>query len=248
MGRPRRTEIPGAYYHVVTRGNDRGRIYFGNWSGRLFLRELERASLHYGWRVLAYCLMTNHYHLLIRISDGGLSRGMCEFNGRFAQISNWVNGRSDHLFGRRFRDRLIESDEHLLEACRYVVLNPIRATTGCPDPRCWRWSSLGPTLGLTHPPACLDVGWVLGHFGRDRHVPGRSSRRSSTRAGSGRRCQAPIRERHESRTNDAQHPVALALHLLLRARFEVQAQERLRVRGPDVEMPVVRIDRQTVEV
>jgi len=62
MGRPPRIEVPGGYYHVHTRGNDRQDIYFGNWSGRLFLRELERVVVRYGWRILAYCLMPNHYH------------------------------------------------------------------------------------------------------------------------------------------------------------------------------------------
>jgi putative transposase len=166
MARRPRIEIPGASYHVTSRGNDRQRIYFGNWSGRLFVRELERAALRYGWRVFAYCLMTNHYHVVLQIDERGLSDGMCELNGRFARVSNWVNRRTDHLFGKRFYDRVIETDEHWQEACRYVLLNPVRGETGCRDPRQWRWSSLRPTLGLEHPPACLDVGEVLARFGR----------------------------------------------------------------------------------
>src|SRR3954470_617575 len=83
MGRPHRIEVPGGYYHVHTRGNDRQPIYFGNWSGRLFVRELERASERFHWRVLAYCLMANHYHVVLQIADV-LSDGMCELNGRFA--------------------------------------------------------------------------------------------------------------------------------------------------------------------
>jgi putative transposase len=163
MGRSARIEVAGGYYHVHTRGNDRQKIYFGNWSGRLFVRELERASRRHGWRILAYCLMPNHYHLVLQIGDGGLSRGMCELNGRVATISNWVNKRSDHLFGRRFTSHLIEDEEYLMAACRYVLLNPVRKSGT--DPRNWRWSSMRPTLGLDHPPACLDVSWILGHFG-----------------------------------------------------------------------------------
>jgi REP element-mobilizing transposase RayT len=166
MARRPRIEIPGASYHVTARGNDRQRIYFGNWSGRLFVRELERAARRYGWRVFAYCLMSNHYHLLLEIGDQGLSRGMCELNGRFARSSNWVNARSNHLFGARFYDGLITDDDHWVQACRYVLLNPVRSETGCPDPRRWRWSSLRPTLGLEHAPACLAVGDVLARFGR----------------------------------------------------------------------------------
>jgi REP element-mobilizing transposase RayT len=167
MARRDRIEIPGATYHVTSRGNDRQRIYFGNWSGKLFVHELDRAALRYGWRVFAYCLMTNHYHVVLQIGERGLSHGMCELNGRFARASNWSNGRTDHLFGKRFFDRVIETDGHWEEACRYVLLNPVRSQSGCEDPRHWRWSSLRATLDLEHPPACLDVGEVLGRFGRD---------------------------------------------------------------------------------
>lgn len=165
MGRPRRIEVPGGYYHVHTRGNDRQAIFFGNWSGKLFVRELERATRRYGWRVFAYCLMTNHYHVVLQIGDAGISDGMCELNGRFATISNRINKRSNHLFGERFRDHLIESDGYLLESCRYTLLNPVRAHRGVRDPRHWRWSSMGVTVGITPPPAWLDVDWILSHFG-----------------------------------------------------------------------------------
>jgi len=167
MARRPRIEIPGASYHVTARGNDRQRIYFGNWSGRLFVRELDRAALRYGWRVFAYCLMTNHYHVILRIDERGLSHGMCELNGRFARTTNWVNRRSDHVFGKRFYARELGDEEYWDEALRYVVLNPVRGEGRCRDPRQWRWSSLRPTLGLEHPPACLDVGEVLGRFGRE---------------------------------------------------------------------------------
>lgn len=167
MARRIRIEIPGATYHVTARGNDRQRIYFGNWSGRLFVRELDRAALRFGWRVFAYCLMTNHYHVVLQVGDRGLSRGMCELNGRFARATNWVNRRVDHVFGKRFFDRVVDTDDQWQVACRYVYLNPVRSETGCLDPRHWRWSSLRPTLGLEHPPACLDVGEVLGRYGRD---------------------------------------------------------------------------------
>ena len=154
--------MPGGYYHVHVRGNDRQPIYFGNWSGRLFVRELERASQRHGWRILAYCLMPNHYHLVLQIGDAGLSRGMCELNGRFATISNWVNKRSNHLFGSRFTSHLIEDDAYLFAAVRYVVCNPCRKSGT--DPRRWRWSSMRATVGLEHP-GCLDVAWILSHFG-----------------------------------------------------------------------------------
>jgi putative transposase len=163
MGRPLRIEVPGGFYHVHTRGNDRQGISFGNWSGRLFARELARAALRHGWRVLAYCLMTNHYHLVLQI-DERLSAGMCELNSRFATTSNWMNKRKDHLFGRRFTSHLIEDDSYLLTSIRYTVLNPVRSG-GARRPEHWRSSSMRATIGLEPAPAWLDIDFVLGYFG-----------------------------------------------------------------------------------
>jgi putative transposase len=172
MGRQRRIEVPDGYYHVHTRGNDRQDIYFGNWSGRLFVRELERASQRQGWRVLAYCLMMNHYHLVLQIGDGGLSDGMCGLNSGFARMSNLQNKRKDHLFGQRFTSHLIETEAYLLEACRYVLLNPVRAGR-VDDPRHWRWSSMRATIGLDLPSASLDVASVISPFSQQ---PGRAAK------------------------------------------------------------------------
>ncbi len=163
MGRPLRIEVPYGYYHVHARGNNRQDIYFGNWSGRLFVRELERTSQRQGWRVLAYCLMRNHYHVVLQTGDGGLSDGMRDLNSRFASQSNYRNRRRDHLFGRRFTSHLIETEEYLLESCRYVLLNPVRSGS-IGDPRQWRWSSMRATMGLELPPACLDAASVVAPF------------------------------------------------------------------------------------
>ena len=164
MGRPHRIEVPGGYYHVHTRGNDRQAISFGNWSGRLFVRELARATRRHRWRILAWCLMTNHYHVVLQIGDAGLSDGMCELNGRFAIQSNRINKRINHLFGQRFKAHLIEQDGHLLESCRYTLLNPVRAHA-VSEPQRWRSSSMRAMAGLEPVPAWLDVDWILSHFG-----------------------------------------------------------------------------------
>src|SRR5579884_1721425 len=126
MGRQPRIEVPDGVYHVHTRGNDRRPIYFGNWSGRLFVRELERATRRHNWRVLTYCLMRNHYHAVLQI-DERLSAGMRDLNGRFARITNWFNSRSGHLFGARFASHLIGDEAYFVESIRYVLLNPVRA-------------------------------------------------------------------------------------------------------------------------
>jgi REP element-mobilizing transposase RayT len=169
MSRQPRIEVPDGYYHVHTRGNDRRDIYFGNWSGRLFLRELERTVNRFSWRILAYCLMPNHYHVVLQIGDAGLSDGMSELNGRFARASNANNKRINHLFGKRFSSWLIEDDDYLFEVIRYVVLNPVRAGM-VRDALRWRWSSMRATVGLDRPPACLDVAWILSHFSDSREA------------------------------------------------------------------------------
>jgi putative transposase len=166
MSRKPRLEIPGSCFHLGTRGNRKESIYFGSWSGMLFIRELERAAKRYGWDVIAFCLMTNHYHLVLRISDRGLSRGMCELNGRFSRLTNEFRKTSDHLFGRRFWAEEIESDAYLLEACRYTLLNPERANL-IDDARRWPWSSFAATVGAAHATACLKPEIVLRQFSRD---------------------------------------------------------------------------------
>jgi putative transposase len=183
MGRPHRIELPNGYYHVGARGNNRGAIYFGNWSGRLFLGLLDLAARRYGWRVLAYCLMTNHYHVVLQIPES-LSRGMCELNGAFSRITNRERGTTGHVFGGRFWSEAIEDETYLLEACRYAVLNPERAGI-YPDARRWRFGSLGPSLGLAEAPACLATRDLLRFFSRD---PGRARRDWAHFVAEGRPC------------------------------------------------------------
>jgi len=169
MGRSPRIEVPDGYYHAHMRGNDRQDIYFGNWSGRLFLRELERVVVRFSWRILAYCLMQNHYHLVLQLREANLSDGMCELNGRFARTTNRLLKRTDHLFGDRFKSWSIEDDGYLYEVTRYVLLNPLRAGA-IREPRMWRWSSMRTTVGLASTPRLLDVDWILGHFCDDREA------------------------------------------------------------------------------
>ena len=159
-----RLETPGGYYHVGTRGNSKAPIYLTDDDRLNFVRLLAVVARRHGWSVHAYCLMTNHYHLILQLERGGLSRGMCELNGRYALGFNDRHGRSNHVFGRRFWDEPIENDGHYFEACRYVVLNPVRAGVERQVDR-WPWSSYRATVGLDLPPAFLVVGDVLRRFG-----------------------------------------------------------------------------------
>ena len=119
-----RVEVPYGYYHVVTRGNNKRPIYDDDCDREEFLVLLERIARRYGWLFYAYCLMGNHYHLVMQIADKGLSRGMCELNTAHAVGYNVRHARINHLFGRRYWSELITTDAYLLGACRYVVQNP----------------------------------------------------------------------------------------------------------------------------
>ena len=167
MGRFIRTHEPGGIYHVSTRGNNRSPIYFDDGDRVAFRYLLGRAAKRHGWAIFAECLMTNHYNFVVQIGERLLADGMCELDGGFARAVNAAHGRQDHLFGKRYDDTPVESDVHLLEVCRYVVLNPVRAEL-CEDAGEWPWSSFHATAGLEHAPLWLDVDRMLGLFATDR--------------------------------------------------------------------------------
>jgi putative transposase len=150
MPRPRRAIEPGGHYHVHTRGNNKRPIYIDERDRVGFLELFALLQQKYEWRVYAWALMTNHYHFVLQVPTGALSAGMCELNGRYARWSNRRHGRCDHVFGERFTSNEIRSDEYLVEACRYVVLNPVRAGV-CRRPDEWKWSSYGASAGLRKP-------------------------------------------------------------------------------------------------
>jgi len=169
MVRPLRIEFPGAVYHITSRGNERKAIFRGDQDRKMFLDTLEEVTLRYNWLCHAYCLMENHYHLLIDTPDGNLSIGMRQLNGIYTQRFNKRHGRVGHLFQGRFKAVLVQKDSHLLEACRYVVLNPVRGKK-VQRPETWVWSSYGGTGGLTKPHSCLETDWVLSQFGSKRKI------------------------------------------------------------------------------
>jgi len=187
MARQPRIEVQGGYYHVVTRGNDRQPIF----DDTLRLRFVQRAAViarRYGWRVYAWALMSNHFHLVIRLDTGGLSKGMCELNGGFARESNARFGRIDHCFGARFWSTQLESDSHLLASVRYTMWNPPRVGVGG-DPGDSHWTSFRETVGLEHPSGVLAHRELLEHFGAN---PVRARQAFSRYVSEGRvRCQAP---------------------------------------------------------
>jgi putative transposase len=167
MARPLRIEFPDALYHVTSRGNARAPIFLTGSDRNLFLETLGGVVERFHWLCHAYCLMPNHYHLLIKTPAANLSQGMRQLNGLYTQRFNRRHRRVGHLFQGRFKGILVEHESHLLELARYVVLNPVRGglVNGAED---YRWSSLRATLGVDPVPGWLDVRGVVAHFGSAR--------------------------------------------------------------------------------
>jgi putative transposase len=163
MPRLPRPLIPDGLYHVTTRGNRGQPIVLEDRDCEFFLFLLGNVVDQLGWKVHAYCLMTNHYHLLIQTPHADLSVGMQLLNGHYAQAFNRRHGYEGHLFERRFAGEVVESDWHLLEVCRYIVLNPVRAGL-CRHPAEWRWSSYRAMVKRARRPRFLCVD-LLGMFG-----------------------------------------------------------------------------------
>ena len=169
MARPLRIEYQGAIYHVTTRGNARQRIYEDDEDRQAFLELLGSVVSHYGWLCHAYCLMDNHYHILIETPDGNLSQGMRQLNGIYTQGFNRRHGCVGHVFQGRFKAILVDRENYLLELCRYVVLNPVQAGM-VRSPGQYKWSSYGATAGRVKSPSFLTIDWVMSQCGRRRKL------------------------------------------------------------------------------
>lgn len=163
MARPLRIEFPGAVYHVTSRGNAQADIFEDDRDRVMFLKIVGQVVKRFNWFCHAYCLMGNHYHLLIETPEGNLSSGMRQLNGVYTQAFNRAHHRDGHVFKGRFKAILVEKESHLLELCRYVVLNPVRAGM-VERPEQYRWSSYLPTLGKSVQPEFLTIEWLLGNF------------------------------------------------------------------------------------
>jgi REP element-mobilizing transposase RayT len=187
MSRQLRLQFPGAVYHVTARGNARQDIFADDADRTRFLDLLGREIEQHRWRCHAYCLMDNHYHLLIETPEANLSRGMGRLNMAYAQSFNRRHERAGHLFQGRFHAIVVEKDSHLLELCRYLVRNPVRAGTAA-TPEDWPWSSYRATAsGRGTGPGCPDwltTGWVLQQFG-GADAGARRAYRRFVREGSG---------------------------------------------------------------
>lgn len=169
MARPLRIEYPGAVYHVTSRGNARNKIFSDDQDREAFLSILRTVVKRYNWLCHAYCLMDNHYHLMIETPDANLSIGMRQVNGLYTQKYNRRHHKPGHIFQGRFKAILVQKENYLLELCRYVVLNPVRAGV-VEKPEAWRWSSYQSTAGLQKALDFLSADWILGLFNKKRGI------------------------------------------------------------------------------
>jgi putative transposase len=166
MARPLRIQFPGALYHITARGNAKGNIFLNKDDFDDFLTILCKATKRYHLILHCYCLLHNHYHLLLETPEGNLSQGIRQLNGTYTQYFNKKYQRVGHLLQGRFKSILVEKENYLLELSRYISLNPIRANL-VEDPKDWPWSSYRQTIGVARKIPCLSASWILSQFGAD---------------------------------------------------------------------------------
>lgn len=162
-------EYAGALYHVTSRGDRQEDIYQDDADREQFLTVLGEVCERFNWIIHAYCLMSNHYHLLIETPDSNLSKGMRQLNGVYTQRLNRRHTRVGHVFQGRYKAIIVQKDSYLLELARYIVLNPVRAGM-VRSAREWPWSSYRATTGQVKEQEWLTTDWVLSAFGRKKSV------------------------------------------------------------------------------
>lgn len=167
MARPLRIEYPGALYHITSRGNARQKIFLDDKDYYLFLKCLDLTSKRYSFLVYSFCLMPNHYHLLLETPEGNLSKIMRQLNGVYTQKFNKKYGRVGHIFQGRYKAILVEKERYLLELIRYINLNPVRANL-VKDPLDWKWSSLPYILNIKKKLPFLSEDFILMQFSEEK--------------------------------------------------------------------------------
>ena len=127
MARPLRIEYPGAWYHVMNRGRRAEKIFYDKQDYGDFVELLEDTCKMWNLRVAAYCLMANHYHILVQTPDANIARSMRHINGVYTQQFNRRHGCDGQLFRGRYKSILVSGDSYLLQLVRYIHRNPVRA-------------------------------------------------------------------------------------------------------------------------
>lgn len=151
MARPLRIQFPGAFYHVLSRGNEQKAVFRREGDYGLFLKTLSECCLRFGVRVHAHCFMPTHFHLLLETQDGNLSEFMKRLLGVYTIRFNRRYRRCGHLFQGRYKAFLVEKESYLVELSRYIHLNPCRAGL-VTSPEEYPWSSMALFLRDGSPP------------------------------------------------------------------------------------------------
>ena len=167
MARPLRIEYPGAFYHVTSRGNEKKDIFKSRRDREKFISYIQSSVERYGAVIHAYCLMTNHYHMLLETPRGNLSEIMQHINGAYTTYFNVKRKRTGHLFHGRYKAILVEADEYALELSRYIHLNPVRAGM-VSEPQEHEWTSYKYYVGMASGLEWLQTDFILGYFGVNR--------------------------------------------------------------------------------
>lgn len=174
MARPLRLLIEDGIYHVTSRGLEA--IYRHDSDRRAFLVLLGRTIGRFDWRCLTYCLMDNHFHLLVRTPQANLSIGMRHLKSAYAQSYNRRHERRGPLFEGRFAARLVQQDAHLLQVFRYIALNPVSAGL-CAGAEEWEWSGHRALSGRVAAPPWLAAAESCTWFSEKSHQAGRRAYR-----------------------------------------------------------------------
>ncbi len=169
MARPLRVEYPGAFYHVMNRGNAGEDVFINQRDKEKFTEYLAKLVERFSIIIHTYCLMSNHYHLLLETPLPNLSLAMQWLNVSYAAYHNRKRNRSGHVFQGRFKSLLVDADEYLKHLSRYIHLNPVRANI-VKRPEAYRWSSYTAFIGKTQPPEWLETEWLLWSFAKKKKV------------------------------------------------------------------------------
>ncbi len=167
MTRQLRTEFPGALYHIYSRGNNKKTIFLEDVDRYKFLSMLNKALKEYNHLCYGYCIMGTHFHLMLETPDGNISRGMHLLHSTYAQYFNRKHDCIGHVFQGRFHSILVQRESYLLELCRYIVLNPVRAGL-VKHPGEYKWSSFNEMTGtIKQEHRIITTKWILSHFGTE---------------------------------------------------------------------------------
>jgi REP element-mobilizing transposase RayT len=167
MPRSLRVLVPGMLYHIYSRGNDRRPVVLTGTDRAVLLATVGATVRRSGWKCVGYCVMENHYHLLVVTPEPNLPTGMQWLNGTYARRFNTAHERDGHLWQGRYGATPVVDDEYLMRLVAYLPMNPVKSGE-CESPVEYPWSSFRAIVGVEPPPSFLDIDWTLDLFAEDR--------------------------------------------------------------------------------